>query len=118
MIKIIYNNMIIDVTQQDKYVRYLPKTQRYVMSDKQTANAILGSDNDTIYHLQGTDFNFPIEVKTVSAVQIGLEEYDKLSTELMFQNQQTQDLRNEVNDLKTLVNKQNDLLMQLLAKLN
>lgn len=117
MIKIIYNNMIIDVTQQDKYVRYLPKTQRYIMSDKQTANAILGSDNNTIYHLRGTDFNFPKEIKTVSAIQIEREEYDRLSTELMFQNQQTQDLRNEVNELKAMVNKQNDLLSQLLTKL-
>ena len=58
MIKIVKNNMIIDVCQKATYLRYIPLDKRFVRTSQENANAILGSDLNTTYHLQNTDFNF------------------------------------------------------------
>ena len=117
MLKIIYNNMIIDVVNQEKYVRYLPKLQRVINSEKQIANGIMGSDNNTIYHLRGTINNFPYELKSVNVQRIDKKEYEKLTTQLMLEKSQESDLRQEVDGLKAMIKEQNSLIQQLLAKL-
>lgn len=117
MLKVIHNNMIIDVLSYEKYVRYLPKSGRFIGSDKQTANAVLGSNNDTIYHIEGKDYNFPMQIKTVRLVKIEQEEYEILTSQLKLQEQQQADLREEVTELKRTVTRQNELLEQLLSKL-
>lgn len=116
MIKIIHNNLIIDLNTQERYVRYLPQSKRFITSKKETANGIIGSDSNTVYHLNGTVKNFPTELKTVTVQQISEEEYEKLSTQLMFEKTQQSDLKQEVDTLKQLVQQQNDLIQQLLNK--
>jgi hypothetical protein len=45
-------------------------------------------------------------------------EYDQISSRMMLQKTEEEDLRKEVNDLKQMVSQQNDLIQQLLNKLS
>ena len=45
MIKILYNNMVLDINKNERYVRYIPEINRFVSSSRDSANGILGSDN-------------------------------------------------------------------------
>lgn len=118
MIKIIQNNIIIDISKNEKYVRYLPQTKRFISSTKDFANAIIGSDNNTVYHLAGTPKNFPTELKTVQVQRINEEEYSRLSSQFLLQNTKESDLKAEVDNLKQMITQQNDLIQQLLQKLS
>ena len=118
MIKILHNNMIIDISKKEKYVKYSPQAKRFISCEKDFANGIIGSDNNTIYHLSGKPNNFPIELKTVTIQNISEEEYDRLSTEIILRNTKDADLKKEVDDLKQMVQQQNDLIQQLLNKLS
>lgn len=77
MYKIIYNDNVIDVVKELKYLRYLEKSNHYVTTDSSSANCIQGS-NDTVYWLQGTRFPVAIEHKVVIVKKIDKQEYDKL----------------------------------------
>lgn len=118
MVKIIYNNMIIDISKNEKYVKYMPQTKRFISSTKGFANAIIGSDNNTVYHIAGTPKNFPTELKTVQTQRINEEEYNQLSSQILLQNTKEADLKAEVDSLKQMITQQNDLIQQLLNKLS
>lgn len=118
MIKILHNNLIIDISKNEKYVKYSPQFKRFISCEKDFANGILGSDNDTVYHLAGKINNFPIEVKTVTVQTISEEEYEHLSSEIVLKNTEKADLKKEVDDLKQMVQQQNDLIQQLISKLS
>ena len=47
MYKFIYNNNVIDVVDKIKYLRYLEKSKRTVVTDSSSANCVQGSDNIT-----------------------------------------------------------------------
>ena len=78
MIKILYNDLIIDLCSTERYLKYLPQQQRYIEVKKYMANAVLGSDGDTVYHIMGTPYNFPKELKSVIIYDINQEEYLKI----------------------------------------
>lgn len=119
MIKIMNSNLIIDLCQQERYLKYLPQQHRFVEVKKYMANAVLGSDNNTVYHLIGTPYTFPNAIKTVEVYNISQEEYEKLQATSILQNsKETIDLKKEVDSLKDLVNQQNTLIQQLLEKLS
>ena len=118
MLKIIHNNITIDLCQNERYLKYLPQQQRFIEVKRYMANAILASDNNTVYHIFGTPYNFPNEIKTVHAYEITQEEYDKLQATTLLQNsKETIDLKKEVDSLKDMVARQNLLIEQLLNKL-
>lgn len=118
MIKIVKNNMIIDVCQKATYLRYIPLNKRFVTTSQENANAILGSDLNTTYHLQNTDFNFDNDISSVVVQEIGEEEYKKLTSELKAQQTQNEaELRVEVSELRQMVARQNSLLAELLEKM-
>lgn len=116
MIKIIENNMIIDVCYKPTFLRYLPQMDRYIKTDVSSANSLLGSDQNTTYHIKNTDYNFKIPLKSVYFQEIDKEEYDKLTKEMQVKKENS-DLEKEVNDLKNLVYKQTELIQELLGKL-
>ncbi len=119
MIKIIHNKLIIDLCKEERYLKYLPQSNHYIEVKRYMANAVLGSDGNTIYHLMGTPYTFQDEVKTVEIYNISQEEYDKLQIIGTLQNsQETLNLKKEVDDLKVLVTQQNALIQQLLQKLS
>lgn len=119
MIKIVHNNLIIDACVGENYLRFLPNHKRFLSVDRSMANAVVGSDNNTIYHISGTPYNFLNEVKTVQIYEITKEEYDKLTlSTLTKEEQKSRSLQKEVDSLKSLVAQQNDLIKQLLEKLS
>lgn len=119
MVKIIHNNLVIDLIPKERYLKYLQNRQRFIEVKKYMSNAILGSDNNTVYHIYGTPYTFPNEIKTVEVQTITQEEYDKLRATVILQNsQETIDLKREVDSLKDLVSHQSLLIQQLLEKLS
>lgn len=119
MIKIIKNNLIIDVCYKTTLLRYLPELKRFVTTDKFNANAILGSDKNTTYHIKNTDYNFDTEIDSVIYEEISEEEYNRLTNEISKQtNTENEILKNEVEDLKKMIIQQNELINKLIAKLN
>ena len=118
MVKIIHNNLIIDLCPKERYLKYLSGQNRFIEVKKYMANAVLSSDNNTVYHLLGTPYNFPNEIKSVSVFDIGQEEFDKLQATTILQNsQEAINLKKEVDGLKEMVARQNLLIEQLLNKL-
>ena len=83
--KIMYNNMVIDLLNEVRWVRYLPNSKRLIATDSQAANGVMGSDHDTVYHIFGKPYTFTNEVKTVEVVKIDALEYDRLQTQFMLQ---------------------------------
>ena len=63
MIKIVRNNLIIDVCAGENYLRFLPNHKRFLSVERSLANAVIGSDNNTIYHIQDTPYNFLNELE-------------------------------------------------------
>ena len=117
MVKIISNNLTIDLCKKERFLKYLPQQDRYVEVKQYCANSILGSDGNTIYHIYGTPFNFKESLRTVNVVKINEEEYQKLKSQIIIQNKQQDELQKEVYDLKKLVLEQNKLIAQLLERL-
>ena len=117
MKKVIHNNLIIDLCRDSRYLKYLPQQQRFVEAKPYCANAFLGSDKNTVYHLYGTPYNFNEELKTVVVQDVDGEEFERLSTQLMSQSSEQEQLKREMNELKTMVAEQNALITKLLEKL-
>lgn len=115
--KIMHGNMLIDLLHGVRWVRYLPRQKRMVATDSQSANGIMGSDNNTIYHLSGRPNTFDKELKTVEVIQITEAEYSRLSTEFAMAKQENENLHAEVAALKEQLANQSLLLEQILSKL-
>lgn len=117
MYKIMYNNMVIDLAKKLHYVRYLKNSKRWIGTDSQSAHGIMGSDGNTVYHLQGRKCICPEELKIVEVYEISDEEYVALEAQSAIQRKENEELRNEIKDLREQLNEQNSLLQQILAKL-
>lgn len=78
MYKFIYNNNVIDVVDKIKYLRYLEKSKRTVVTDSSSANCVQGSDNITVYGMQGAILPASAKYKIVTVKHITRTEYDKL----------------------------------------
>lgn len=118
MKKIVYNNLIIDLCKKERYLKYLPEQGRFVEVKQYCANAILGSDGNTVYHLFGTPYNFKEKIKTVAIQDIDKAEFEKLHSQLILQSSEQNEIKNEMNELKSMVTKQNELIAELLKKLS
>lgn len=118
MFKLVHNNMVVDLLPGEVcYVRYLPRAKRLVVTDSQSANGVKGSDNNTVYHLQGTISTFPEAKTSVQAIEISPEEYEALSTQFSIQSKENESLRNRLNHVEDQLSTTNNLLAKLLAKL-
>lgn len=118
MIKLVCNNVIIDVCPQERYLKYSETQNRFIEVKRYMANAVLGSDGNTVYHLNGTPYNFPNEIKSVKVYEIDEKEKDSIYANNLLQNSQVDDsLKKEVNNLKDMVAQQSLLIQQLLLKL-
>ena len=102
--KIMNNNMVIDLLNEVRWVRYLPNSKRLVATDSQAANGVMGSDHNTVYHIFGKPYTFANEIKTVEVVKIDALEYDKLRTQFMLQKQENDAMKNEIGNLKAQLN--------------
>ena len=124
MYKVIYNNMIIDVIEKLRYVRYLPKSDRIVGTDRLAATGIMASNGEDIYHLEGKLKNFPTDYKTVRVVKIDQKEFDQLKTQLIKQESTLvapDPIQQQIDALAAMVNQlsqQNQNLLQQIAEMN
>lgn len=106
--KILHNNQIIDVLENIRYVKCLPRTQKVIEVEKSQANGIVSSNGDTIYHLFNTKNTFKEEKLSVVVEEITEEEFLKLTTQLINRN----DLQLRIQNLENLVQNLQELLLK------
>lgn len=77
--KVMKNNKVIDVLDNLIYLRWEPKHKIMVLCDENSAQAILSSDKNSIWH-ERTMYNVPVEglFDTVEIAQIDEHEYRQL----------------------------------------
>ena len=78
--KVIKDNKVIDVLDHLTYLKWQPKNKIMLLSDLNEAQAILGSDGNTVWHVEGL-YDLPIEAGVydiVSVKEIDEQEYKQL----------------------------------------
>jgi hypothetical protein len=78
--KVLKNNKVIDVLDNLIYLKWQPKHKIMVLSDENEAQAILSSDNNSIWH-EVTLYNIPVDAgkfDSVEVVEIDEHEYKQL----------------------------------------
>lgn len=76
--KVIKNNKVIDVLDSLVYLKWQPKHKIWILSDENDAQAILSSDNNTVWH-EKTLYNVPVDgYDEVELVPIEKFEYEQL----------------------------------------
>ena len=76
--KVLKNNKVIDVLDHLTYLKWQPKNKIMLLSGEGEAQAILGSDNNTIWHVEGM-YDLPVSgYETVKLVEIDEFEYKQL----------------------------------------
>lgn len=76
--KVLKDGRVIDVLDRLVYLRYQPKHQIMLLCSEAKAQAILGSDGDTVWH-EATLFQLPVEgYDTVRVEEIDAYEYRQL----------------------------------------
>ena len=83
MFKVIYNDIVIDLIKNVKWVRCLKKSKRIVNTDKSSAHGFYGSDNKTVYILEGKYCPPDKDFKVVRLQPITTEEYEELYDKLL-----------------------------------
>jgi hypothetical protein len=76
--KLVKNNKVVDVLDHLTYLKWQPKHKIMLLSDEGEAQAILGSDGNTIWHVEGF-YDLPVEgYETVKLIEINSLEYKQL----------------------------------------
>ena len=76
--KVIKNNKVIDVLDHLTYLKWQKKNKIMLLSDLNEAQAILGSDGNTIWHVEGF-YDLPVDgYETVKICEIDKYEYKQL----------------------------------------
>ena len=76
--KVLKNNKVIDVLDHLTYLKWQPKNKIMLLSDLDEAQAILGSDNNTIWHVEGL-YDLPVNgYETVELIEIDEFEFKQL----------------------------------------
>jgi hypothetical protein len=76
--KVMKNNKVIDVLDHLTYLKWQPKNKIMLLSDLNEGQAILGSDGNTIWHVEGL-YDLPVDgYDTVELVEIDIYEFKKL----------------------------------------
>lgn len=99
MFKIIENNQIIDVVENLKFVKCLPKSKRIICVDERQANGIMASNGNDVYHIYGTRHTFGEEVRTVFYEKIEAEEFERLTHQV----KQSEKLEVRVRELEKML---------------
>lgn len=82
MFKVLSGNLTVDVLQKVKWIRFLRKFDDIIVTDKTSADGFYGSDNKTIYRLEGKYCPPSKTYKIGTLVAITEEEYKHLSQQL------------------------------------
>jgi hypothetical protein len=76
--KVLKNNKVIDVLDHLTYLKWQPKNKIMLLSDLDGAQAILGSDGNTVWHVEGLYDLLVDGYDTVKLVEIDEYEYKQL----------------------------------------
>ena len=76
--KLMNGEIVVDLLRNLQYVRYLPHSKRWVNTDAQSANGILSSNGDMVYHLFGKTCACCDNLIKVRPIQIEEAEYSAL----------------------------------------
>lgn len=82
MYKVIENNKVIDVIKNPRYVRFLDRSKRSIITDYGSAQGILSSNTKEIYHLSEKEKPEGKKWKTVTLQKITDAEYNDLKLAL------------------------------------
>lgn len=115
--KLMSNDLVVDLLRKVCYVRYLSKSKRWVITDPQSAHGVMGSDQNTIYLLEGRNCAYEGKLTTVYVNEIEEKEYLRLANEVVLRAKEKEELVNRINSLEQTLAKQTALLEALLAKL-
>lgn len=116
--KLMNNDILVDLLREIHYVRYLPKSKRWVNTDALSANGIMNMDGSKIYHIKDKSIAYPETITSVSIHKIDEKEYEMLATQYAAQRKENEELHQEIDSLRSRINEQNNLLQQILAKLS
>lgn len=83
MYKVVYNDLIVDVLNEIRYVRYIEQFDRVVNTDPTSAHGFYGSDGKTVYILEGNSCPQGKPWKVISLQPISETEYEKLENLLL-----------------------------------
>ena len=76
--KVLKDNRVIDVLDKLTYLKWQPKNKIMLLSDLNEAQAILSSDGNTIWHVEGF-YDLPVDgYETVKIIEIDEFEYKQL----------------------------------------
>ncbi len=76
--KVIFNNRVIDVLDQLIYLKHQPKHNIMVLCDESEAQAIMSSDKENIWHVNGL-YDIPVDgYNSVELIEIDEYEYKQL----------------------------------------
>ena len=76
--KVLKNNRVIDVLNHLAYVKYHTKSQIMIACEQSEAQAIISSDGEYIWHVDGL-YRMPVDgYDTVELVEIDKYEYEQL----------------------------------------
>ena len=76
--KVMKNNKVIDVLDHLTYLKWQSKNKIMLLSDLNEAQAILSSDGNTIWHVEGF-YDLPVDgYDTVNLIEIDEYEYKQL----------------------------------------
>lgn len=76
--KVVKDNKVIDVLDHLTYLKWQPKNKIMLLCGEDEAQAILSSDNNTIWHVNGF-YDLPVDgYDTVKIYEIDKYEYEKL----------------------------------------
>lgn len=115
--KLTENGIVLDLLTETKWIKYLPNLKCFVGTDKNSANSIMGSDNNTIYHIIGQPYNFSETLTSVSVEEISKKEYEDLSNQIKWQKTNNNSMKEEISSLRDQLAEQNFLLNTILKKL-
>lgn len=115
--KLMNNNMVKDILSKVCYVRYLPKSKRWVITDPQSAHGVRSSDQNTIYLLEGRTCPYEGKLDMVRLEEISEKEYLYYADEIALRAKEKEELVNRINSLEAALAKQTSLLEAVLAKL-
>lgn len=115
--KLMNNDIVMDLLKEIHYIRYLPKSKRWVLTDSFSAQGVMGSDYETIYYLEDKANTAEEKHIKVRVEKINEKEYYRLAEEVALRKKENENLYNEISNLKNQLDQQNILLQQILAKL-
>lgn len=76
--KVIFNDRVIDVLDRLVYLKYQPKHNIMVLCNESEAQAVLSSEKEDIWHVDGW-YNIPVDgYDTVELIEIDEIEYKQL----------------------------------------